>query len=196
MEKVWLCGAKENENGCLAFDGLEFSSSRTGYGHTEGAMVEFRGSGISVDIKSPVIIGGCFLQCRYSSASVEKWYDDFGGFWQELASVPTRSGELQGHSALSTENAIYVFGDLNYAKSYAYDIDSDTWESGPDLLTVRYGHRSIKIGESIFHVGGRGDFHIERWIEKTADNSEVILPNFAYYPELHVFSYDTIKQCM
>ena len=148
MGQVWLCGSKQSPSDCITFDGTEFRQvASTSIGHQEGAMVEFRGSGVSADIKSPVIIGGCYLDCRYSSSNVEKWYDDFGGFWQTLASVPTRSKEIQGHSAIATVDSIYVFGDLNYPASYQYDIDQNKWTEGPDLLSRRYGHRSIQVGE-------------------------------------------------
>ena len=32
------------------------------------------------------------------------------------------------------------------------------WSKGPDLLLTRFGHRSIGVGNQIYHIGGQGKF--------------------------------------
>ena len=199
MGKVWLCGGQADDRACINFDGKQFNPvPSTQSGHREGAMVNFRGSGVSETILSPVIIGGCFLQCRYSSGAVEKWYDDFGGFWQQLAAVPTRSGELQAHSAVATEEKIFVFGDLNYPNVYSYNIDENKWIQEPNLLVSRYGHKSIAVDNYFVHVGGRGTKPFERWWDDGRQRwaSQSALDNFAYYPEVHLLNIEDIQSCL
>jgi len=62
------------------------------------------------------------------------------------------------------------------------------WSKGPDLLLSRTHHRSIIIGNVIYHVGGNGNMKTEKWtIEESEITKELLnleLNNYYMYPEV------------
>ena len=87
------------------------------------------------------------------------------------------------------------------------------WSKGPDLLLSRDGHRSITVGNQIYHIGGDGKMwgfsysrlfnyflifrKIEKWtIEASGITKELLdleLNEYWFYPEIFIISYDYCK---
>ena len=89
------------------------------------------------------------------------------------------------------------------------------WTSAPDLLLIRWGHRSIAVGNNIFHIGGAGEMLVlilqiqifivyfrqtEKWVLKGDEIYRELLTltlkDYSNYPELFNVSYDYCKQLL
>ena len=98
------------------------------------------------------------------------------GNWNDQPPFPEKNN-FWYYSTTTYENILYVFGELKYKFSInnkkqikfrsggpnrdkkAVTIGQMTdlgleWSKGPDLLLARYAHRSIAIGNEIYHLGG------------------------------------------
>jgi len=82
------------------------------------------------------------------------------GNWYDQPPFPEEKYFYE-YSTATYQNLLYVFGGYNRDQK-AVTIGKMTdlgleWSKGPDLLQGRYGHRSIIIGNVIYHVGGNGN---------------------------------------
>ena len=110
---------------------------------------------------SPVILGG---RDGYNgrTAMVERLTS---GQWESLAPMLR---PVEGHSSLVVNDQIWVFGgdngvDFDGTTAETSFFDGDSWKRGPDLRSRRDGHRSIVLGKSVFHIGGRPLSDYNNW---------------------------------
>merc|ERR1719454_1650995 len=73
------------------------------------------------------------------------------------------------------KQVLWVFGGINAAADTAFktthyfDSQEEKWLMGPNMLSTRYGFRSINHAGAVYHVGGTGDQKIERWTKSKPD---------------------------
>jgi len=179
-EEILLCGSKGRENQCYRMVDYTFERSENMLkGHSNAAMV-YLGS-------DPLIIGG--VDTQYT-AVVERLYAT--GSWKLEEDLPFA---MEGHSAITTEGKVYVFGGRN--KQYKKDIlifDGEGWTlSESKLQHLRAGHRTVfqpyfSGTEEVVHIGGYGIVPYEKW-SMVDDNLSVLnstssLDNYFFYPEV------------
>ena len=105
------------------------------------------------------------------------------GKWSELADFPFVDNYICFYSFVNFNNALYLFGKIfilqnNYLAINIFPfslggnadgkvtdlavrmdeiyIDENIWTNVGPLLSTRYEHRSIVIGNAIMHIGGQG----------------------------------------
>jgi hypothetical protein len=88
--------------------------------------------------------------------------------WVKMTAMPYK---IFRHSSVSYKNKIYLFGgeistedgDLSQSK-ITLKFDGTLWESGPEMINFRHGHKSIVLENMIFHIGGFSENKVERWV--------------------------------
>lgn len=192
---VTMCGSLLNllSPNCTRFDGKQFHNvSSTAIGHQYGAMVDFG---------EIVIMGGMnYGEKDYDQVEA---YDSDNNKWHSLSPMLE---PMRLFSAVSTASEILIFGGFSgktgLAVKSTYALTDSGWSKRGDLLSARFGHRSI-IYEirpkiiSVLHIGGdgtkasKGLLPIERWdLGQTSKdpvmmiNSTLILDNYVSFPEI------------
>lgn len=169
-----------------SFDGQNFAEhSKANYQRSYSAFVSYH--------DQPVIIGG------YGSDGSEKTSETFeSGIWYKVDNIPIPGTRFDHHSALVLGGHIYTFGGYDGSISnpvrYSFVYDSVEWSKENGLAKPKYEHRSILIGQDIYHVGGHtGKLTekglIEKWskvngrfIKESADFQYTSF--YLYYPEV------------
>ncbi len=72
--------------------------------------------------------------------------------WKELQPLPQAQGYL---AAARVANKIYTFGSEGWSNiTQIYDIDADTWQSGPTIPQGLYWATAEAVGNDIYLIGG------------------------------------------
>lgn len=91
-------------------------------------------------------------------------YDLASGTWRtDLAPLPTPRDHL---AAVAVDGRIFALGGRaggNLRDVEIYDLESDAWSRGPDLLVARSGITAVLLGDAL-HVAGGEDFTTGRTI--------------------------------
>jgi len=131
--------------------------------HIKGAMVQHKGR--------LVILGGTGTDRNHDSPSDTnklEWLDQSAGKWRFGQQYPLKT---EGHSMVSAEDYLYVFGGLNYDEDYDEWQDSALfnthrvyknrdptqnyqWETHANLKRARAKHNTVWMGGQIYHVAG------------------------------------------
>jgi len=163
----------------FSFDGKSVTTYiSANYDHYETSLGQLQ--------NAPVALGG------YPNKKVEVLLT---GKWSELADFPFVEEYIYRYSFVNFNNALYLFGKIFYNNCHYWTInifkfslggyadgkqtdlavrmdeiyiDENIWTNVGPLLSIRYGHRSIVIGNAIMHIGGSGTkTFVTKWVKKT-----------------------------
>ena len=82
--------------------------------------------------------------------------------WTQLPNSGLRDGSYAGLVTYpSGENAVVVAGGYYRSNSVIFNLETETWRSGPDLPTRLGGGASVQFQDTFLVVSGRGDFDTE-----------------------------------
>ena len=123
------------------FDGsMVTESASSKFKHVYTTLGDFNGK--------PIAVAG------YHTNEVEHFENDE---WSSLQPIPDIT-RLHEFSTSTVSEILYVFGgaDGMDIKDVVWSY-TGVWGRNTELLLPRMGHRSIKIGATVFHVGGRSE---------------------------------------
>jgi N-acetylneuraminic acid mutarotase len=83
-------------------------------------------------------------------------YDPSSDTWSSLESMPSGTG---GHGqAVEVNGKLVIMGGEDCCEShdlvYAYDVDSDSWQTLNDMKYARHGIAPVKVGNAVYVAGG------------------------------------------
>jgi len=179
-----LCFAYGMITKCHTYDGKDFSTfASSNFDHSRTTLSNLK--------NSPIAIGDYHADSEgdIGSTKVEAFYN---GQWQELSDYPFATTNIYHYSTVTYLDELYIFGGYyDYEESSIVAKQSEVggkWTRLEDLFVTRKGHRSILMGNQIFHLGGPSVMETERW---TMHGKEVIaeqvsedrLNDFKFHPE-------------
>ena len=106
-------------------------------------------------------VGG--LTCSQESPIVEnnlcQFYNEDTSRWETLTEMPPSVGVM--YSVCCVGRSLLLTGgmkeDVALNQCWLFDLATKKWEAMPPLITARFYHRSVSMGNSVYVVGGRGD---------------------------------------
>jgi len=163
---------------CHSFDGSSFLTAAS-------AKYEHYHTSLGKLSEGLIAISG------YSSASGVTVELFANGKWYQQPDFPEERS-FAYYSTITYENRLYIFGGYN-RNGKSVHIGRMTylgleWSKGPELLLSRQAHRSILVGDEIYHLGGSGNIKTEKWTikenEVTKESLDFELNNYYRYPEV------------
>jgi len=106
---------------------------------------------------SLVVVGG---QTSSTKHYLCEYYEEDTSCWKSLTTLPPSVGRLD--SVCYTDRGLVVTGGTKGGvmdQCLLFDIPKKKWEEMPPLVTKRYFHRSVSLGDCVYVVGGVGVDH-------------------------------------
>jgi len=180
-----LCFAFGMITTCHTYDGKDFSSfPSSNFDHSRTTLGNLK--------NIPVAIGDYHDDSEGDIGSIK--VETFSGYgqWQEQSDYPFATTNIYHYSTVTYLDELYIFGGYyDYEESSIVAKLSEVggqWSRLEDLFVTRKGHRSILMGNQIFHLGGPNIMETERWTmhgkEITAEQvSDDRLNEYKFHPE-------------
>ena len=98
--------------------------------------------------------------------------------WRQMPSIPAQHKKLYSFSTTTVKNVLYIFGgDNGYGSITEGWAFNGAWSRLTPLFQSRSGHRSIIMGEKLYHLGGVGhkrrdafeERHFEEWTKRPGE---------------------------
>ena len=107
-----------------------------------------------------VVAGGtmCTEKGTNVNNNVCQFYNEDTSCWEKLTEMPPSVGGL--HSVCYLGRSLLLTGGdkggVAVDQCWLCDLATRKWEAMPPLITARYRHRSVSLGDSVYVVGGEG----------------------------------------
>lgn len=188
-EEAMFCDST-NPLRCYRFTGTGFRPVREPeFYHESGGLTHWN--------NDPIIIGGLTIQVETFN----------GTEWNRLEDLPAPDDTyIIFPSAVNFKNDVYVFGGKpdGFHKNGAFKFNG-SWTKIQNLSGNRHGHRSIVLGDSIYHIGGkfneRNIAPFEEWKYNNENGqfavtlSNTKLYDFLLYPETFIVNLADYAEC-
>merc|ERR1711937_315924 len=189
-QSALLCFDMFSPNTCHSFDGSDFKVAASSICNHSSITLGKIEEGL-------VAVGG--NEVATGEREVELYTD---GHWVQQPPFPKdrsvfTSDIFYDYPVATYENVLYVFGGWDFwgplqsvhlGRMTKLGLESNR---GPDLLLSRSDHRSIAVGNEIYHIGGNKE--IEKWTIKaneiTTELFDLVVENGYWTPEIFLVNY-------
>jgi len=177
-EHVLLCFGLDNYKACWRYDGNTLAKEKSStFDHWVTSLGNFQDHAAA--------LGSYFLG---ENRDFEIMHSDMEQYWEDLGHFPFAAKFIYDYSFVTMDDALLVFGGATeQGKSKIAAQYAGSWTSLGELLTPRRGHRTIRDGAVLLHIGGAQTNKFEIWhvsaTSVTRDQYKAELTDFDEYPE-------------